>query len=135
MKEASTGRPVLEGGASHSSETIEETLLQLMRERVGRGNARTICPSEVSRALEGSDEKRWRLLMRPVRAVAVRLAQAGTVEIRRKGKVVDPANFKGVYRIGLPATEASAPPDAPAPPETSADDRAANTNEPQGDPT
>ena len=62
--------------------------------------------------------------MKPVRAVAVRLAREGRIEIRRKGKAVDPANFKGIYRIGLPSS--------------GADDRApdpTDTNEPQGDTT
>ncbi len=40
--------------------------------------------------------------MSPIRRVAVRLAQEGRVVIYRKGKPVDPDNFKGVYRIGLP---------------------------------
>ena len=41
-------------------------------------------------------------LSQPVRRVAVSLAQAGEVAILRKGKPVDPDDFKGVYRIGLP---------------------------------
>jgi hypothetical protein len=32
----------------------------------------------------------------------VALAQAGRLTIYRKGKPVDPADFKGVYRLGLP---------------------------------
>jgi hypothetical protein len=32
----------------------------------------------------------------------VRLAQQGQLVILRKGKPVDPADFKGVYRLGLP---------------------------------
>ena len=102
MNGDSTGTERIEGAALHSRDTIERTLLTLVRERAAGGATKTICPSEVSRALEGRDEKRWRLLMKPVRRVAVRLARAGIVEIRRKGKPVDPANFKGVYRIGLP---------------------------------
>ena len=96
MSVSSTTRP-----ARHTEATIEATLMELLHGRTATGRAKTICPSEVSRALEGSDEKRWRLLMKPVRRVAVRLARAGVVEIRRKNKPVDPSNFKGVYRIGL----------------------------------
>ena len=65
-----------------------------------RGPGKTICPSEVARALGGSDETVWRRLMKPVRAVAVELAGRGEVTIRRQGRAVDPADFKGVYRIG-----------------------------------
>jgi hypothetical protein len=32
----------------------------------------------------------------------VALAQAGRIAIYRKGKPVDPGEFKGVYRLGLP---------------------------------
>jgi len=32
----------------------------------------------------------------------VDLAQAGRLVIYRKGKPVDPLDFKGVYRLGLP---------------------------------
>jgi hypothetical protein len=41
-------------------------------------------------------------LMIPVRRVAVRLAHEGRVVIYRKGKPVNPDDFRGVYRIGLP---------------------------------
>ena len=40
--------------------------------------------------------------MIPVRRVAVRLAQEGRIVVLRKGKPVDPTDFKGVYRLALP---------------------------------
>lgn len=67
-----------------------------------RKDGKTICPSEVARALAGSDEKNWRRLMKPIRAEAVRLADAGRLDIRRKGKTVDPHDFRGVYRLAAP---------------------------------
>lgn len=66
------------------------------------GEGKTICPSEVARALAGSDETEWRKLMKPIRAAAVRMARDGLLTIRRKGRIVDPGDFKGVYRIGAP---------------------------------
>lgn len=66
-----------------------------------RGDDKTICPSEVARALAGSNEKDWRRLMKPIRAEAVRLADAGRLDIRRKGKTVDPHDFRGVYRLAV----------------------------------
>ncbi|MEM6665763.1 MAG: DUF3253 domain-containing protein [Pseudomonadota bacterium] len=78
---------------------LTDTLLALIAER---GAGKTICPSEAARALAGTDEKAWRLLMKPIRAEAVRLAKDGAVIITRKGKRVDPDDFRGVYRIGLP---------------------------------
>lgn len=70
-----------------------------------RKPGKSICPSEAARAIAGSDEQQWRRLMKPIRAVAVRMAQAGELEIRRKGKMVDPADFRGVYRLALPAPD------------------------------
>ncbi|WP_306257501.1 DUF3253 domain-containing protein [Pararhizobium sp. IMCC21322] len=76
---------------------IDAKILELIEQR---GADKTICPSEVARALAGSDEKKWRLLMKPIRTRAVLLAEQQEVAIRRKGKLVDPQNFKGVYRLG-----------------------------------
>lgn len=77
---------------------IRRVILDLAGER---GSAKTICPSEAARHIAGSDPKQWRLLMQPVRREAVRLAREGRVEIRRKGKRVDPEAFKGIYRIAI----------------------------------
>lgn len=69
-----------------------------------RGPDKSICPSEVARELAGSDEKKWRLLMKPIRAQAVAMANDGQVTITRKGKPVDPNDFRGVYRIRIGGT-------------------------------
>ncbi|MEO0637398.1 MAG: DUF3253 domain-containing protein [Pseudomonadota bacterium] len=90
--------------ATPSSAELRQTILQLAAER---GASKSICPSEVARHLAGSDEKKWRLLMKPVRAEAVDLAQAGDVTITRKGKPVDPTDFRGVYRIRIGGTHAT----------------------------
>ena len=78
---------------------LSHTILEML---ASRDAGKTICPSEVARAIAGQDEKQWRLLMKPIRAEAVRLAGEGRLTIRRKGKIVDPENFKGIYRIGYP---------------------------------
>lgn len=78
---------------------LEETILALASER---GEGKTICPSEVARALAGPHPDGWGPLMIPVRRAAVRLAHAGRIIIYRKGRQVDPDDFKGVYRLGLP---------------------------------
>ena len=78
---------------------IEETLLGLVTERVAE---KTVCPSEVARALGGPHPDGWGPLMQPVRRVAVRLAHAGRIAILRKGKPVDPDDFRGIYRLALP---------------------------------
>lgn len=73
---------------------IEATVLRLVEER---GPVKSICPSEAARALAAD----WHALMGPVRRVAVRLAQAGRIEILRKGRPVDPADVRGVIRLRL----------------------------------
>jgi hypothetical protein len=81
---------------------IEATILRLVAER---GADKTICPSEVARALvaPGTPQDLWSRLMQPVRRAAVRLAERGAIAILRKGKpVADLETFKGVYRLGLP---------------------------------
>ena len=44
----------------------------------------------------------WRRYMNAVRQQAVHLARQGRIEILRKGKPVDPNDFKGVVRLRLP---------------------------------
>ncbi|PPD16796.1 MAG: hypothetical protein CTY25_00300 [Methylobacterium sp.] len=82
--------------------TIEETLLALAAER---GPEKTFCPSEAARAIGGPHPDGWGPLMQPVRRVAVRLALDGRLVITRKGKPVDPLDFKGVYRLSQPRSE------------------------------
>lgn len=72
----------------------EEILSQLERRGVGK----TICPSEVARALSPSD---WRGLMESVRSVAFELSEKNGIAILQKGGAVDPATVKGPIRLGL----------------------------------
>lgn len=60
---------------------------------------KSICPSEVARALAGDDPAAWRPLMGPVRAAAAGLAAAGEIDILRKGKPVPPEAMRGVIRL------------------------------------
>jgi len=76
---------------------IERTMLELV---AARGSAASICPSEVARAL--ADETHWRSLMGLVRQVAIRLADAGKIEILRKGKPVPRDAVRGVIRLRQP---------------------------------
>lgn len=85
-----------------SPERIEAELLRLAAEN---GPAATFCPSDAARNLGGRTPDEWGPLMQPLRRIAVRLAFEGRLVIYRKGKPVDPADFKGVYRLGLPRSE------------------------------
>ena len=75
-----------------SEQAIEATLLALVD---ARGPDKSICPSEVARALSPS----WQSLLGPVRIVAMRLATAGRIEILRKGKPVPNEEVRGVIRL------------------------------------
>ena len=81
------------------SREIEATLLRLVAER---GPGKTVDPTEAARALGGLHPDGWGPLMQPIRRVAVSLAERGRVVILRKGKPVDPRDFKGVYRLTAP---------------------------------
>lgn len=86
----------------NETDGIEATILRLAGER---GAGKSICPSDVARALGGPHPDGWGPLMQPVRKTAVRLAHQGALVITRKGRVVDPDGFKGVYRLALPSSE------------------------------
>jgi hypothetical protein len=43
-----------------------------------------------------------------VRRAAVRLMKQGRIVILRKGRPVDPDDFRGVYRLALPGSEEGA---------------------------
>ena len=78
---------------------VRDAILALVNER---GVGKSIDPAEAARAVS---QLHWQKLIRDVRAEAVRLALAGQIAIYRKGKPVDPENFKGVYRLGLPVPD------------------------------
>jgi hypothetical protein len=66
-----------------------------------RGAGKSICPSEVARALHATDQpgatEGWQRLMTPVRHAAQALARDG-----RKGQPVDPnAEIRGVIRLRI----------------------------------
>ena len=84
-----------------AAEEIEARILALVQER---GPGRTIAPDDVARVLSGSRPDQWAPLMQPIRRVAVRLMKEGRIVILRRGRPVDPDDFKGTYRIALPAS-------------------------------
>ncbi|HEY5797514.1 MAG TPA: DUF3253 domain-containing protein [Bosea sp. (in: a-proteobacteria)] len=81
---------------------LEATILKLAAER---GDGRTVGPTDVARALGGDHPDGWGPLMQPIRRVAVRLMKEGRIVITRKGRPVDPDDFRGVYRLKLPESE------------------------------
>jgi hypothetical protein len=86
-------------------EEIEAVMLALLNER---GPAKTIGPADVAQAIGGNQPDGWGPLMQPVRKAAVRLMKEGRIAILRKGRPVDPDDFRGTYRLALPtATDES----------------------------
>ncbi len=81
-----------------SDTQLETVLLRLVSER---GTDKTICPSEAAIAVAGKEGQAWGALMPQIRKIAVRLANEGRIVVTRKGKPVDPNDFKGVYRLGM----------------------------------
>jgi hypothetical protein len=77
---------------------VEDTILELLR---ARGSERTIGPMDVARTLGGDHPDGWGPLMPEVRRAAVRLMKQGRLVILRKGRPVDPEDFRGVYRLAL----------------------------------
>ena len=83
--------------AKSSASAVDTELETTMRALLdARGRSKTICPSEVARAVGGEG---WQELMEPARAAARRLVVAGEAEITQGGKVVDPSTAKGPIRV------------------------------------
>lgn len=64
-----------------------------------RGPGRSLCPSEVARALAAAD---WRRLMPAIRAEAAALAEEGRIAVTQGGRKVDPRAARGPIRLTLP---------------------------------
>jgi hypothetical protein len=71
---------------------------EILRQTEARGPDKSICPSEVARALAPNA---WRPLLGAVRAEALRLAEAGRIEILRKGRPVSGEAVRGVIRLRI----------------------------------
>ncbi|WEF52893.1 DUF3253 domain-containing protein [[Pseudomonas] carboxydohydrogena] len=82
--------------SSASALPLEDAILATLA-RAGR---KTLGAPEIAHAIaDGGD---WHALLTPIRRAAVALAQSGRLIIYRHGKPVDPNDFRGVYRLGLP---------------------------------
>ncbi len=91
---------------SPDSKTDLEAVVMRLCAQAARGC--TINPIDVAKAFaeaRGDDELGWRSHLGDVRRAAVGLALEGRLVIYRKGKAVDPAGFRGVYRLGAPSIE------------------------------
>ena len=76
------------------------TLRESVLDALINSSEKTLSAQEIARVVVADDS--WPNLLAPIRRAAVELALAGRLVIYRKGKPVDPTDFKGVYRLGLP---------------------------------
>lgn len=83
---------------------------------IANNGSATISPADPARALVPEGD--WQAALPVIRRVAIRLARQGAIGIYRKGKPVDPNDFRGVYRLGPPG---GLPLDATDPDETDQD--------------
>ncbi|WP_120008920.1 DUF3253 domain-containing protein [Teichococcus vastitatis] len=87
----------------------EALTAEILRRTAETGSDKSICPSEVARAL--APEEHWRSLMGPVRDAALALLREGRIEILRKGKPVSADAVRGVIRLRAAGTGAPREPD------------------------
>ena len=97
-----------DAGASPAASLVETTILDLCAQR---GAEKTICPTDAAKGVaatkagSATPPEDWQKWLGDVRRTAVGLARDGRLVIYRKGKPVDPGDFRGVYRLGLPREE------------------------------
>ena len=84
---------------SDSAEVQPKNLRKSVLDALTNSSEKTLSAQEIARVVVTDDS--WPSLLVPIRRAAVELALAGRLVIYRKGKPVDPTDFKGVYRLGL----------------------------------
>jgi len=99
------------------SDPIETAILEKLA-NIGAG--KSVEPAEIAKDLQ---PEQWQRMLPKVRACALGLMRQGRVTITKKGKAVDPDDFKGVTRLRLPteAETAAALAKRPAPIEDDGD--------------
>lgn len=94
------------GGALNETPDDATIAHELLAQARARGAGRSICPSEVARALATD----WRVLMPRVRDAARRLAKDGLVVITQGGEERDPnAEWRGPIRVAQAPERSSGP--------------------------
>lgn len=83
-----------------SKDVPSKDLRESVLDALTSSSEKTLSAQEIARVVVADDS--WPNLLTPIRRAAVELALAGRLVIYRKGKPVDPNDFKGVYRLGLP---------------------------------
>jgi hypothetical protein len=83
----------------NANQALESAILELLAER---GPNKTICPSEASKRVGGTETRQaWESLLEPARAAARRLVASGKILITQHNHPVDAATAKGPIRLRL----------------------------------
>jgi hypothetical protein len=92
--------PVHFGAMTQDAPAPNRIEAEILRQLAAAAPGRSVDPGEVAKALDPE----WQKLTSAVRRAAVRLAEAGRIDILRKGRRVEPAGVKGVIRLRLPTS-------------------------------
>ena len=98
------------------SDPIETAILNKL---AAIGPGKSIEPAEVAKELQ---PEQWQRMLPKVRAIALHLMRQGQLTITKKGKPVDPDNFRGVTRLRQATPEEAALALSRRPPVVSEDD-------------
>lgn len=94
-----------------SDEAVFETILQMC---AAAWPDETVRPEDIAMTLHPLE---WQGLTKRIRLAVKQLAEAGHIQILRKGKPAEPDDFKGVYRLQIAETFwTSTPVESPATP-------------------
>jgi hypothetical protein len=75
----------------------EELRREILRLADQRGPTKSLCPSEVARALSPNAD--WRPLMPAIRGVALELIAAGQIRATQKGRTINLDEARGPVRL------------------------------------
>ena len=102
------------------SDPIEAAIFETLAKADPRGvGGKSVEPADVAKAIQ---TEQWQRMLPKVRATALGLMRQGRLTITKKGKVVDPSNFRGVTRLRLPTEAETAAALALLPPPVAGDD-------------
>ena len=85
---------------AETSSLIDDVILTLC---ASCDPGKTASPTDVAKSFaerEGIESSAWRTRLGAVKRAATRLAEAGQIDVYRKGRRIEPREVKGVYRLG-----------------------------------
>jgi len=88
-------------------------------EKLAKADPKNVGGKSVAKELQ---PEQWQRMLPKVKATALGLMRQGKLTITKKGKAVDPNNFRGVIRLRLPTEAETAAALAALPPVEASDD-------------